>query len=62
MTRFGMEAADFQELAALIRDVILKNAFVKPLVEKMRQRFLKLRFCFSEQEFEDQMEDLHKLL
>lgn len=62
MTRFGMEETDFQELASLIRDVVLKNAQVKSRVEKMRQRFQDLKFCFSGKEFEDRMQDLHKLL
>jgi aminomethyltransferase len=62
MTRFGMEAADFQELASLIRDVVVKNVTVKPRIEKMRQRFQDLRFCFSGKEFEGRMQDLHKLL
>ena len=62
MTRFGMEEKDFQELASLIRDVVLKDAHVKSQVEKMRQRFQNLKFCFSEKEFGGHMQDLHKLL
>jgi len=62
MTRFGMAETDFQELASLISEVIVKNAQVKPRIEKMRQRFQDLKFCFSEKEFEGRMQDLHKLL
>ena len=61
MTRFGMEAADFQEVASLIRDVIVKNANVKHQIEEMRHRFQDLGFCFSGKEFEGRMQDLHKL-
>jgi aminomethyltransferase len=60
MTRFGMAETDFQELASLIGDVVLKNARVKPQVEKMRQRFQDLKFCFSEKEFAGCIQDLHK--
>ena len=62
MTRFGMAETDFQELASLIKDVVLKNAQVKPQVEKMRQRFQDLQFCFSENEFEGLLQDLHQLV
>jgi len=62
MTRFGMEAADFQELASLISEVVLKNIFVKARVERMRERFQNLKFCFSGKEFEGRMQDLHQLL
>ena len=62
MTRFGMEEKDFQELASLIKDVVVKNAPVKPQVEKMRQRFRDMHFCFSEKEFAGCMQDLHKLI
>ena len=61
MTRFGMEAADFQELASLIEDVIVKDADVKHPIEKMRQKFQDLRFCFSGKEYEGIMQDLHGL-
>ncbi len=62
MTRFGMEEKDFQELAQLMRDVVVKNAHVKARVEKMRQRFQDLKFCFSEQDFEGHLQELHRLL
>ena len=62
MTRFGMDEKDFQELAQLISDVVVKNSPVKPRVLKMRQGFLDLKFCFSGKEFEGRMEDLHKLI
>jgi len=62
MTRFEMEEKDFQELASLIKDVVVKNAPVKPQVEKMRHRFRDMKFCFSEKEFDGLMETLHKLV
>ncbi len=62
MTRFGMEEKDFQELASLMKDVVLKNTHVKTRVEKMRLGFQDLKFCFSQQEFEGHLQELHKLL
>ena len=62
MTRFGMEETDFQELASLIKDVVVKNAHVKDQVTKMRQRFQELKFCFSDKEFAGLMQDFHKFL
>jgi aminomethyltransferase len=62
MTRFGMAETDFQELASLISEVVVKNAQVKPQVEKTRQRFQDLKFCFSGNEFEALLQKLHKLL
>ena len=62
MTRFGMEEKDFQELASLIRDVVLKNAQVKSQAEKMRQRFQDLKFSFSDNEFDGLMQKLHQLV
>ena len=62
MTRFGMEEKDFQELASLIKDVVVKNAPVKPQVEKMRHRFREMQFCFSDNEFDRLMQKLHKLV
>ena len=62
MTRFGMEETDFQELASLIKDVVVKNAHVKDRVTKMRQRFMDLGFCFSYNEFGSLMNTLHNLV
>ena len=62
MTRFGMEEKDFQELASLIRDVVVKKAHLKSWVEKIRWEFQGLKFCFSEQKSESHLQDLHKLL
>jgi hypothetical protein len=62
MTRFGMQPADFAELAELIRDVIVDDATVQPRVEQFRERFLEMQFCFNESEFEEQMARLHDLV
>ena len=62
MTRFGMEAKDFQELAQLMYDVIVNNTPVKDEVAALRKRFLDLKFCFSGDEFDDLIQKLHQLI
>jgi aminomethyltransferase len=62
MTRFGMEAEDFQELAQLIYDIVVHNRIVKEKVVSFRKRFLEMKFCFSAQQFEDRISRLHQLI
>ena len=62
MTRFGMLAGDFAELAELIRDVIIDGATVKPKVTEFRKRFLEMKYCFSEEELGERLQVLHKLV
>lgn len=62
MTRFGMKETDFQELAQLMRDVIIDGANVKERVTEFRKRFQTLEFCFSDAQFADQMTSLHRLI
>jgi len=50
MTRFGMGPAQFQELAELIRDVIVTGAKVKDKVVALRQRHDRMRYCFQDQD------------
>jgi len=62
MTRFGMEPADFQTLAQLMHDVIVDNATVLDQVRKLRGSFRELRFCFKGDEYDNLIQDLHKLI
>ncbi len=62
MTRFGMEDADFGELAGLMRDVIANGADVKDKVASFRKRFLDMKYCFSEAQFRERLERLHALI
>ena len=62
MTRFGMTENDFAELAQLIADVILSAKDVKQEVRRFRQRFLDMQYCFSGEEFEDLIQELHQLI
>ena len=62
MTRFGMEADDFRELASLMHDVIVKDANVREEVKALRRGFQELRFCFKGEEYAPVVEKLHSLI
>lgn len=62
MTRFGMAAADFAELAQLMADVILKDKNVKKDVMDLRQRFVDMQYCFTGDEFDELEQRLHQFL
>jgi len=62
MTRFGMEEKDFQELAQLIRDVVVGAKNVKEEVAGFRARFTDMKYCFSGKEFDAVMEKLHGII
>ncbi len=62
MTRFGMGPADFEELAGLMADCILRGAPVREDVERLRGRFLEMRYCFSGPEADELLEQLHRLI
>jgi aminomethyltransferase len=62
MTRFGMAAADFAELAQLMADVILQNKNVQKEVMDFRQRFVEMQYCFKGDEFDELEQKLHELL
>jgi len=62
MTRFGMVEKDFQKLAQLIRDAIIGNKVVKEEIKSFRKNFLEMQYCFSGNEFDDLIQNLHKLI
>jgi aminomethyltransferase len=62
MTRFGMQAQDFQLLAQFMADVILHSKNVKQQVLSLRQKHLDMRFCFSQTELDGLFEELHHLV
>ncbi len=62
MTRFGMAPKHFQVLAQLFCDVIKKGMSVKDQVIALRQKFLDMQYCFTEQQFEEQIQKLHTFL
>ena len=58
MTRFGFEAADFDKLAQLMADCILRGKDVKEDVKKLRSQHLEMRYCFSDAEIDEALETL----
>ena len=58
MTRFGFTADDFDKLAQLMADCILRSQAVKEDVEKLRAAHTEMQYCFTDQEVEDAMEVL----
>jgi aminomethyltransferase len=62
MTRFGMEPADFRELAVLMARVIREKADVKREACDLRRRFLEMRFCWREADYEDVVGEIRRTL
>ena len=62
MTRFGMKMEDFQELAQLMRDVIIDHKEVKQEVIRLRQRFLQMKYCFAGDDFETYLDRMMRTL
>jgi glycine/serine hydroxymethyltransferase len=50
MTRFGMLETDFEPLAGLIADVVVRNKNVTEAVAKERAKFLKMQYCLPAEE------------
>ncbi|MGD9190210.1 MAG: glycine cleavage system protein T, partial [Desulfobacteraceae bacterium] len=62
MTRFGMQATDFQALAQLMADVIRDQKQVRQKVVDLRRNFLQMQYCFSEKDFDGLLEQLQALI
>ena len=62
MTRFGMQAADFETLAQYMHDVISGNQSVGEKVAEFRKQFLEIRYCFDNSELDDCLQQLHGLI
>ena len=58
MTRFGFDAAAFERLAGLMADCILRGREVGDEVAKLRGAYQEMRYCFSDSEIEDALENL----
>jgi len=52
MTRFGMGPADFESLAQLMADVVLKDKDVSAEAPALRQRFTGLQYTFTGDQFD----------
>ena len=62
MTRFGMEARDFQQLAQLMADVIINQKSVQQDVAKFRKPFCRLRYCFDHDQIGKYLQEIQGLL
>jgi aminomethyltransferase len=62
MTRFGMEAGDFQQLAQLMSDVIVHQKSVQQDVAQFRKPFCRLRYCFDHDQIGDYLQEIQGLL
>ncbi|HEY5388766.1 MAG TPA: glycine cleavage system aminomethyltransferase GcvT [Thermoleophilia bacterium] len=62
MTRFGMEPADFAEVAVLLAAVVNDDATVSADVSRLRSRFRELNYCFEGPDFDPLVQRLHELI
>ena len=60
--RFGMEPADFAEVAVLLAAVVNDGAAVSAEVSRLRSRFTELRYCFEGPDFDPLVQRLHELV
>ncbi len=58
MTRFGFEAKDFDRLAGLMADCILRGTEIRDEVRKLRGEHLEMRYCFNDAEIDEALEAL----
>ena len=58
MTRFGFEEKDFDQLASLMADCILRGRGIKADVEQLRARHTEMRYCFDDAAINDALEQL----
>ncbi len=58
MTRFGMNEADFKELAEMMQHVIIHGKSVSSQTKAFRKRFQRMRYCFEEPEISQQIQRL----
>ena len=56
MTRFGFGPKEFQELAAMMADCILRGKDVTEDAERLRARFTTMQYCFDDKEFNDMLD------
>jgi aminomethyltransferase len=49
MTRFGMKEKDFEGLAAIVGDIILRGRPAKTEVSRFRSRFSQMQYCLAEE-------------
>jgi aminomethyltransferase len=58
MTRFGFGKKEFEQLAELIADCLLRNKDVKEEVKKLRSNFTEMKYCFKDEEVVNALDKL----
>ena len=58
MTRFGFEEKDFDQLASLMADCILRGREIKGDMERLRAGHTEMRYCFDDAAINDALEQL----
>lgn len=62
MTRFGFGHAEFEKLAELMADCILRNKDIRDEVAALRSEHLDMQYCFTDAEFEKALGNLSALI
>ena len=62
MTRFGFGDAEFDKLAELMADCILRNKDIRQEVMALRSEHLTMQYCFTDAEFEKALGKLSTLI
>ena len=58
MTRFGFGKQEFEQLAEMMADVILRNKKVKDDVKQLRSAFTSMKYCFTDEEILSSLDKL----
>ncbi len=58
MTRFGFGPAEFDKLAQIMADCILRGKEVKEDIEALRAGYTEMKYCFSESQAADALNEL----
>ena len=62
MTRVGFGFAEFEKLAAIMADCILRKKEVKEDVKALRKDYTTMRYCFNDAEVEAALDKLAKVI
>ena len=62
MTRFGMDADGFCRTAEFIADIVLNGKSPGTEVADFRKKYTDMKYCFSDKEFEEKIQELHNLI
>ncbi|AKL96437.1 aminomethyltransferase GcvT [Clostridium aceticum] len=60
MVRFGFDKKEFEQLAEIIADIVLRNKDAKEDVKKLRSGFTSMKYCFTDEEIGTSLNKLVK--